>query len=632
MDSVDAPVVEEVRPFRLGDRVRVFPAACAIEVGDQTQRIDFKAMQVLLTLAAPHTTADPSETNPSPGATAHTVTKEILLAQVWPMTAVTDDVLTGAISNLRKALGDDARNPRVIQTVPRVGYRLIAPYCRIDSPTTGDDQATPTGRPTWKVGWLTTGLVLLLGAALGYRTLAPNPVAPPVRSMAVLPLVNLANDRNDRYLAEAMTEALITELARVPDLKIISRTSMARFRDTSRPIPEIGRELGVETVVEGSIQREGNSLRVSAQLIDTATDHHLWADSFDGGMDDVLGLQRSVATAIATHIQAALAPTTDSPLPISADAYESYLRGRYLVARRNQQSLREAVASFQQVNEAEPTFAPAWVALAQAQIVLADERVLPAAEGYPAARHALVRALEHAPANARWFALDATIDHFFEWDFPAAEAAYESAIALDPSDPLARRGYAALLGTLGRFDEAVVQIQRLREVDPLAYSRPDMATLLTSARRLPAALVELDDQIAKEPQNAPLYLQRALVLSYLDRSSESVSSYQKYLTQRGDDGAAVEAVRRAFVQDGLTGVYRLVSAEFEMLVAQGISITYTDRARAFVGAGAIDKALEALERGATQREADILGVAHDPAFDPIRDAHRFRDLLKMLRI
>jgi TolB-like protein/DNA-binding winged helix-turn-helix (wHTH) protein len=364
--------------FRLGEWL-VRPRLGSVQSNGRVERIEPKCMQVLVCLAS------------RPG---EVVSKEELMRAVWTDTFVTDEVLTRAISELRRTLSDDAKRPRLIETIPKIGYRIIAPV----QPVTPD----PPSRKASRRKLLTVlALLFVMGAILALvaydRFSRKQALAARVRSIAVLPLDNLSHDPEQEYFADGMTEALINNLSKVGALRVISRTSVMRYRTNRKSLPEIARDLRVDAIVEGSVQRSANRVRITAQLIDGKTDAHLWAQSFDRDLSDVLALESEVAQAVTSEIRITLTPADLAKLPpphvVSQKAHDAYLRGRYLWNTRSKQGLEQSIRFYQQAVQDDPQYALACAGIADSYILLENDGQMPASEANPEIKIAALKAV-----------------------------------------------------------------------------------------------------------------------------------------------------------------------------------------------------------------------------------------------
>jgi TolB-like protein/DNA-binding winged helix-turn-helix (wHTH) protein/Tfp pilus assembly protein PilF len=464
------------------------------------------------------------------------VTREALRQRLWPDDTFVDfdNGLNRAINRLRAALGDEADNPRFIETLERRGYRFIAPVGQVDASsaatapsvpetTPSATEATPRMGPgrrrTIRVaGALASAALLALSISLMpvLRRKADAPAHPPIRSLAVLPLANLTGDPAQEYFSDGMTDALITNLASLPALRVISRQSVMRYKGSAKPLPEIARELGVEGVVEGSVVRSGGRVRITAQLVHASSDRHLWAHSYERRLEDVLTLQGELARAIAEEVRVTVGPEEGRRLgvqrAVKLDAYDAYLLGRHLWSQRWRapQSLDRAVAHFRTAIAADPDFALAHAGLA---LALGPRQVygyVQPGTGLAEQRASALKALELDPglADAR-AALGAV--RTIEWDWEGADAEFRRAIELNPNSNVSHHWYWWHLRARGRLAEAAVHIRRALELDPL-----DIGTNLSVAKALfdsgqdDAALAQWNRALELEPDLLAAHLKVAL--------------------------------------------------------------------------------------------------------------------------
>jgi TolB-like protein/DNA-binding winged helix-turn-helix (wHTH) protein/Flp pilus assembly protein TadD len=399
------------------------------------------------------------------------VSREELRERLWPSDTFVDfdHSLNIAINKIRVALDESAGRPRLIQTVPRRGYRFIGTI----QPRPAEDSPTPFP--------YRRAIAIALGAAIGVAALVAwivrRPSASPaaaIQSIAVLPLDNLSASPGDSYLADGITDELTTDLAKISSLRVISHGSVLRFREEHVPTPEIGRLLNVQAVVEGSVTRVGDRIRVTAHLIDAAADRHLWADTYERSLGDVLALQREVAAAIADRIQTRLTTEERARLitarRVDPDAYLAYIKGRALWNQRTKAALEQGVAAFQQAIDADPAYASAYAGLADCYTALGYG-------SYLAPKVAFERA-EAAAAKAIALDTDLPEPHaslgyaklYYDWDFAGANVEFQRALALNPNDVTALDWHSVYLTAMGRFDEARAEILRARDLDPLSVA------------------------------------------------------------------------------------------------------------------------------------------------------------------
>jgi len=447
--------------FRVGHWV-VEPDLNTISGKGRTHHLEPKVMEVLVCLAR----HPPGELLP----------KEKLLHEVWPKTFVTDDALTRCIFELRRVFEDQAKEPRIIQTIPKRGYRLIAPVATIKE---GEDQRpSETGQITAAkitkskiamLAFLAIALFfLLLGAVLvgGVRErLMGKRTVLRIQSLAVLPLQNLSADPRQEYLSDAITDALITDLAQIGSLKVISRTSSMHYKQTKKTLPEIARELNVDGIVEGTVQLSGDRVRVTAQLVH-ASDKHLWANTYEWDLRDLFALERNVADDIAHRVQASVTRQNHAvqPHPATLEALEAYREGRYSVINGDSgprdDNLRKAAEYFQQAIGADPTFAPAYIGLADSHLYL----WWPSSEDLTIVKNSAEKAVELAPdsPDARLELGEAKFD---DWDWGGAEEEYRRAIALNPNNARAHDSLGHLRDVLGEIDEAWKEHEIAQQLD-----------------------------------------------------------------------------------------------------------------------------------------------------------------------
>jgi TolB-like protein/DNA-binding winged helix-turn-helix (wHTH) protein/tetratricopeptide (TPR) repeat protein len=472
------------------------------------------------------------------------VTREELRNQNWPPDTFVDfeNSLNTAINKLRDALGDSADNPRFIETLPRRGYRFIAPVVsdqQEKSPVppeelkVGDKQPGKSPRTLrWLVLAAMAVLALLVLAYVTIRHRANEVAHSKINSLAVLPLKNLSGDPAQEYLADGMTEELIGRLAGIHDLRVVSRTSVMRFKDAQLSVPEIARILNVDAVVEGSVIREGSRIRVHAQLIRGATDEHFWSEAYDRDLRDVLGLQSEVAESIALKVKATVTGEERTRLtaarPVSPDVYESYLKGLYVYRSKtsSRAGVEESIGYFQKAIAGDPTYAPAYVSLASAYTFLGTVTI----GGSPAERlkamTAVRKALELDPNLAAAHVVFADLETA-EWHWTEAEAEYRRGLELNPSDASAYGGLAVWLLSRGRLDEAVAAARKARELDPSPGAGRDLGWILFNARRYDEAIREYRSVLAIEPDNANTLWRLGFALSLQHQSQEAIAVLER---------------------------------------------------------------------------------------------------------
>jgi TolB-like protein/DNA-binding winged helix-turn-helix (wHTH) protein/Tfp pilus assembly protein PilF len=565
------------------------------------------------------------------------VTREELRTQNWPPDTFVDfdNSLNTAINKLREALGDSADNPRFVETLPRRGYRFIAP---VDGLGTGPDdpdvrqpgEARPAPRlQRWFIALLS--LAILAAALFVWNVfhvrdrLTGNMRAPRIHSLAVLPLTNLSGDPAQEYFSDGMTDALITDLAQMGSVKIISRTSVMRYKKTDKSLPEIARELNVDGIIEGTVQRSGDHVRITAQLIDGSTDRHLWANSYDRDLRDVLVLQSDVARGIARQIEIALGPQGSSPVAtrtVAPTVYENYLKGRFELQNGSRADLEEALRHFQTAIDADPTFAPAYATLAATYSDLGTvSNGEPPVETRPKAFAAAHRALELDPqlVEAHLELAGVLAD---DWRWQEAEAEYKRAIELSPNDADANAEFAEWFNCQGRTEEALMWARRAQELDPLALHGTDIGWILFSARRYDEAIRELRAVLAIEPdkRGALWYLGFALIGA--EKFEEAIQVLERVASLSHRSSAVLGLLVHAYAGAGRRMEALRILDELHRRRKAGY-VPPAAFLNAYLGLGDKEQAFAWLERSVEERSKIIQFLKVHPFFDPLRGDPRF---------
>jgi serine/threonine-protein kinase len=462
----------------------------------------------------------------------------------------------------------------------------------------------------------------------------------PRNSIAVLPLVNLApGDEND-FFVDGMTEELITQLAQIKALKVISRTSVMRFKDTEEPVTEIARQLNVSTIVEGSVMWAGEQVRISVQMIDGVDEGHLWANSYRSDLGDVLGLQRRVAKDVADQARVELTAQEETRLSsspvVNREAYELYLQGRFHWNKRTSVGLERAMEYYRRAIEVDPEYGLAYAGLAESQILKATwtegsrpEKV------YPAAREMALRALEIEPDMAAAHTVLGAVAHEYSWDWVEAEGQLLRAIELNPNYATAHQWYGELLATLGRTNESVREARAAQELDPFSLIiNAWVGQALVLDGQTEAALAEMDKVEEMNPSFPPLWLIRHLCYSWIGDWERCAESWIRYcetaaISQRQKEDA--RALRAAYEGGGLPEFYRTAIGHLKRLYNESYaSPQYI--AGFHAAAGEPDSAMVWLERGYREHGSQMYTVARSGLFDILRDDPRFVDLMKRMRL
>ena len=589
--------------FRIDDWL-VEPDLDQVSLDGRCLRLEPKLMELLVYLAE------------RPG---QTITRDEILGAVWGGKAVIDAVLTRGISEIRQVLGDDPQAPRFIQTVPRKGYRLIATVSAVadTEEATRQPSAFPRGTARRLAGLLVGGALLVVATWVASRYLPAGDEEQAVGrpSIAVLPFDNHSGDSEQEYLAAGMTEALITELAQVRDLRVISRTSVQQYRGAARSLPAIGRELGVETVVVGSVLEAGDRVRINVQLILVESDEHLWAESFDRDTGDVLALHAEIAHAVLREIRVHLSPREQErlirPGTTDAESHRLYLKGRYLWNRRTVADMRASVALFEQAIERDPEYARAHAGLADAYLQLSNYYAMPPEEAFPRARGAVERALAIDPYLVEAHATQGAIALNQDWDFTAAEEAFRRALRLGPGYVTTHQWYAELLSILGRHDEALAEINKAWELDPFSpLINAAWGQRLSAAGRFREALERFRETLELEPRFAWIYREMAYAYTQLGERDQAVAARLKEMETRG---IADDALRQAIEDSGMEGFWRWHRDRL-LQRQQTAWVPAALLAEAYAGAGDYEQALSWFEEAIHEGGEVLLLLRRSPAF------------------
>jgi TolB-like protein/DNA-binding winged helix-turn-helix (wHTH) protein/Tfp pilus assembly protein PilF len=580
------------------------------------------------------------------------VTREELQQRIWPQDTFVDYdlALRKAIARLREALSDSAESPRFIETIPRRGYRFIAPlHAKGDAPAIAELPTEGAPSKTQRSSRsLQIGIVLGLGGAalllvlLGFvpdkfkwRRSGPSP-APQIRSLAVLPLQNLSADPSQEYFTDGMTDALITELAQIGSLKVISATSTAQYKSTKKPLPEIARELNVDGIIEGTVQRSGDRVRITAQLIYGPSDKHLWANSYERDMRDVFALERDVADDVSRQVKAQMAAqnpvAAKQSRPVNPKALDAYLQGNYHWNRYGrgggEEENRTAGEYFQQAIDADPNFAPAYDGLAEAHLSL----LWPSTQDIEIATKAAERAVALEPNSSDAHVTMGEME-FGPWNWPGAEEELRRAIALNPNNANAHEYLGWLLDDTGRLDEGWREYQIAQELDP---NNDHLTAALGRRGQHDRAIAMLQMMVKRYPDDGMLHVD--LYKNYVNKGmhKEAIEELEKTYIAFGSPDLAAR-IHHAFVVSGFRGAMRQYAKELERLAATKQVFLPVNLAEVYAQLGDKDRAFYWLEQAYSHR--DILPASVDtPVGDlrfcfllnPIRSDPRFDDLVRRI--
>jgi TolB-like protein/DNA-binding winged helix-turn-helix (wHTH) protein/Flp pilus assembly protein TadD len=595
------------------------------------------------------------------------VTREELHRKLWPADTFVnfEHGLNAAVKRLRQALNDSADTPRFVETLPRRGYRFIAPIQAVDvsgdgpavsvTPAVTEVPATqdlPEAKDHGQVNlsertvgfvrqrrllaWGASGVALLV--VLGIFTvwvLRPGSHPPPViRSLAVLPLENLSGDASQEYFSDGMTDELITELGQISGLRVISRTSVMTYKGAHKSLPQIARELNVDSVVEGTVLRSGNQVRITAQLILAAADKHLWAQSYEGDLRDTLALQAKVARSIAGEIRIELTPHEQAVLKnakrVIPEAYEAYLKGRYFWNKRTADGLKKAADYFNQAVEKDPSYAQAYAGLADSYALLGDWEyaILAPKEAYPRAKAAATKALElDSTLGEAHISLAFCLDGF-DWDWESAGREFRRGIELNPGYATGHHWYAWHLTALGRNDEAVAEMKKAASLDPLSLIiSADLAEELLIAHRYDEAITQSRKTMDLDPRFAVAHYELGQAFVQKHMYNDAIAELQKAIALSGGSSTCTSNLAYAYAVSGMKNEAVRILNDLKNRSNHAFS-NAPEIALVYVGLDEKDQAMAWLERAYAERFSP--GVLLRPAFDPLRSDPRFQDLLRRI--
>jgi TolB-like protein/DNA-binding winged helix-turn-helix (wHTH) protein/Tfp pilus assembly protein PilF len=564
------------------------------------------------------------------------VTREELRHRLWPDGTFVDfdHGISSAINRLRGALSDSAAQPRYIETVGRRGYRFLYPVSRTpphgSSVPPADVPRTPRryGRIALLAG--PALIALVAGIALPLRTPDATGGTEPIRALVVLPLKNLSSDPEQEYFAEGLTDELVTHLASLEGLRVISRASAMQYKDSRKPLRTIAKELNVDAIVEGSVLRADGRVRITARLVEAVSDHHVWAKSYERDHRDILDLQNEVTRDIAENIKLTLTESARQRLttsrPIEPEAHEDFLHGRFYLARRGPADLKTAVSYFEKAITRDPEYARAYAGLADSYSVMRAYNLAPASDSIRQARTAALKALELDEGLAEAHTSLGLIALIYDWDWQTAEKEYRRAIQLDPNYATAHHWYAELLAYRGRFDEAFGEIERARRLDPLSLIiATDRGEILYLSRRYDDAIAQVRGVLEMEPNFIQAHYLLAFSLVEKGLFAEALADVE---TWRGVDDTPWSLMMRAYIlgRSGQRVQARHALEKLEQL-RRHRPMDPGPLVLAHVGLGNTEAAFALLEEAHAEHSTALPSLKVNPIYDSIRADPRFEQLL-----
>jgi TolB-like protein/DNA-binding winged helix-turn-helix (wHTH) protein/Tfp pilus assembly protein PilF len=614
--NADAPVVEYARDSHMAPKTiyefgefRLDPEARILVQGGKIVPVTPKALELLRALLE------------RPG---EVVAKDDLIKAVWPDTFVEESNLTSNISILRKQLGVHPEGGEYIETLPKRGYRFIAEVKQV--------HASEPKRPSRRgvVLGIAAGLCALLLGLLIERPRVRLPafgVVPRVESLAVLPLANLSGDPAQEYFADGMTEALTAELAQIGALRVISRTSVMRYKNTKKPLPEIARELKVDAVILGSVLRSSQRVRITAELIQASTDRHLWARTYERSLDDILDLESEIARAIAGEVQAKVTPQEQGRLArnraVNHDAYEAYLKGRYYENQFTEDSLSKSIEYFEQAIKLDPRYAAAYAGLADGWMHL-EAIGAPPEQVHPQALEAATKALQLDDTLGEAHSAMAGVKGH-EWDWETAERETQKALQLNPGDAAAHLFHSNRLRRLGRSEESIAEARRALDLDPLSVlGNEQLASSYLSARQYDLAIEQYQKTLELYPNQAGPRDSLGWAYVYKGLYDKGLQEIEK---SYGEDPDLSPEVAYVYAVSGNRAKARQILQRLLNLSKQA-PIQPHHFALIYAGLGMNEEALVWLEQAYQQHSRMMVWLKVDQRFDRLRPDPRFQDLMR----
>jgi len=583
----------------------------------------------------------------------HLIEKEVLMQKLWPNSFVEDANLSKYIFTLRQALGDGEVGQKYIETVPKRGYRFVAPVQKLAAESVeqapaemlsrvGEEAKTVTPTTRWRVALVgavlaATAVALVLWLFPGeWRARLFGSLARPVRTIVVLPLQNLSGDTAQDYFADGMTEALTTDLARIESLQVISRTSAIQYKAAKKSLPAIAGELHADAVVEGSVQRSGSRIRVTAQLVRASDDRHLWADTYERDFRDVLALEDEVASDIAKQIESRLGGPKPAPPPkiqaVNPEAYENYLRANDYF---DSFDLQKSIEYYHQAIKLDPNYAPAYAHMAEAYAFLAFFGTVSPSEGWGKAKEAASLAVQKDERLPEGHGALALVKLHYDWDFAGAEQEFKRALELNPSDADVRHEHAHYLMAMGRLAESQAESRRAVELDPVGDGLNSCLCWHSFAARDYDEAVRLAAKFLKSQPDDP-WERTILGWTYEQKRmpEQAVAEFKRAVEiTKGDpffgDPFFVAALGHAYA---VAGNRREAEKILQTLSdrAKESYISPFDVALIYAALGEKDKAFALLDKAVAERSTFLVYSKWEPRLDPLRSDPRFQELLRRI--
>jgi TolB-like protein/DNA-binding winged helix-turn-helix (wHTH) protein/Tfp pilus assembly protein PilF len=600
--------------FKLGEWL-VSPSVNLISKNGDGTRVEPKAMQVLLYLSE------------HPGV----VTKEQLISAVWPDVFVTDDVLPGCVSALRKALQDNARQPRIIETIHKSGYRLLVSVEPVSANGHAPSGALLAPASFWqrvlahRIRFLAAAVVLGALAFVAVSRFSPHTA---YDSLAVLPFVSPDNDSASQYLSDGIAEQVVNDLSQLHTLKVMAWTTVSRYRQSQLDARRVGSDLKVKAVLTSRLVHDGNRIVLQTELVDVATGSQLWGQRYERTVADISALQRQLSQDIATSLRVRLSGAEQlkiqRPPSASPEAYELYLKGRYFWGKRTKTGMQQGISYFEQAIHSDSNFALAYAGLADSYNLLDDWGKIPPRDSFPKARAAAEKAIALDDSLAEAHVSLAMVRAAYDWDWNGAEQEFRRAIDLNPNYATAHQWYGLLLGSLGRFPEAEIEVHRAQQLEPLSpIINMAVAEVFTWERRYDDAIAEYKKILELDPSFDGAYGNLGEVYAEKRMYAETLSLWKKKCALTGQTEFARD-LDKLYARSGYSGILR---AELNYDLAARASGEYSNPvgiAEAYAALGDSPHALEWLQKAYEEHSSGMQFLNIDAKFDSLRSNPKFQ--------
>lgn len=602
--------------FKVGE-FRVAVKLNRISQNGHTTRVEPKVMQVLTCLAE------------RPG---EVVSKDVLMQTVWAETHVTDDVLTGCISTLRKVFRDSAREPNFIETIPKGGYRLIAPvhFANGNGSAAAVAISEPPTAKRQPLMWIVAFAALLIVAAGAW--LWGRAHRPAIDSVAILPFAS--SNADNEYLSDGISESIIDSISQLPNLRVMSWSAVSRYKAPAADVLKIGRDLGVSAVLTGQILQRDDHVLIQTELVDLRSGTQLWGEQYDRKSSDLIPMQQDIARQISEKLRLRL--TGDDQKKLSKqytadpEAYRLYLKGRYFWNKRSQDGMKKAIEYFQQAIDRDPTYALAYAGLADSYDLLDDWGTTPPRESFPKAREAALKALELDDSLAEARTSLAFVEDNYDWNFAASEKEYQRAIALNPNYATAHQWYAMHLVAFGRFPEAEAEIQRAVDLDPLSIIiTMGVAEISEWERKYDDATVQYRKTLDLDPNFIGAHGNLAVAYERQGNYKQGAEEEEKTANMSGDPAYAA-TLREAYAKSGYPGLLRAELNESLKKRDAGKYVPALGIASICFQVGDKEQGLRWLDKAYDERDSGMVYLNVSSDFDSVRDDPRFQQMVRQV--